>query len=100
MLAGASRRAIIGLRKKGKSKLEKRQIKRQSNGSLCKYRTFYVNVLQGGDILVRWDFLLVRWAKFLSVGAENLSVGLPFVAFFFSGIFKKRLGLFSGGLGD
>ena len=65
-------------------------MKRQSNGFLCKYRSFYVNVLQGGDILVRWDFLLVRWAKFLSVGAENLSVGLPFVAFFFFRNLQKK----------
>ena len=62
-------RLQVGLRKKGKSKLEKRQTKRQSNGFSRKYRTFYVNVLQGGNALV-------RWVKYLSVGAKNLSLGL------------------------
>jgi len=88
----------LGLRKKGKSKLEKRQTKRQSNGFSRKYRTFYVNVLQGGNTLVRWVKYLSVGDKNLSVGAENLSVGSPFCCLFSPGIFKKRLGLFSGGL--
>ena len=77
---------------------QKRQTKRQSNGFSRKYRTFYVNVLQGGNTLVRCVKYLSVGAKNLSVGAKNLSVALPFCCLFFQGIFKKRLGLFSGGL--
>ena len=88
----------LGLRKKGKSKLEKRQTKRQSNGFSRKYRTFYVNVLQGGNTLVRWVKYLSVGATNMSVGAKYLSVGLPFCCLFSPGIFEKRLGLFSGGL--
>jgi len=100
VLVGCLKQASLGLRKKGKSTLEKKQTKRQSNGFSRKYRTFYVNVLQGGNTLVRWVKYLSVGAKDLSVGAKNLSVGLPFCCLFFPGIFKKRLGLFSGGLDD
>ena len=82
-------RPQVGLRKKGKSKLGKRQTKRQSNGFSRKYRTFYVNVLQGGNALVRWVKYLSVGAKNLSVGVRNSSVGLPFCCLFFPGIFKS-----------
>ena len=83
---------------KGQVKARKNANKKAIQWIFAKIPYFYVNVLQGGNALVRWVKYLSVGAKDLSVGAKNLSVALPFCCLFFQGIFKKRLGLFSGGL--
>jgi hypothetical protein len=88
------RRAELGLRKKSQSKLEKRQTKRQSNGFSHKFRTFYVNVFQGGNVLVRWDIYLSVGLNICPLGLRIFPLVCLFAAFFFPGIFKKKPGLF------
>jgi hypothetical protein len=85
-----SERTNEGSGKKASQSSKKRQTKRQSNGFSRKYRTFFVNVLQGGNTLV-------RWVKHLSVGSNICPLGLRirplvclFAAFFSQESSKKK----------